>query len=338
MTTDVAFLLKEYSGLSWPDPRAWIYGHLCNYLPAAPRIEMAEVLLRHTIFDAPPLIIQRRAADMLVWGQPAAVVERWIEKYLSPEALYMAALLAQTLTLRGRDTSAASWATRLRQALQQAGHPLGTLPLFLHDIERSLPQRHYRYTFGTLGGESLARPGVGIHKPATFIETCAEPVRFTPLAPLDGLTAPFDLWTTASNGQLEAVAVALDAPIPQLTPRLLAGLGLSSVQSAKTVQLYPASVEEVFLNLYLGGLAGGAYGGELYSAEARLAAWRSLGALVGLAFNGDLESVAEPGRCCQLALYADPGSNFFSEIFDFAVACLRSDGQSLAVLAVTDTD
>lgn len=339
-TQDVAFLLREYRGLKWPDSRTWVYEHLLDFLPAAPRAEMAELLLRHLIFDAPEAAKRRRGAEMLALGQPHEVVKRWVEQYVSvSQALPVVARLAQTLVLQGWEGVGTSLGERLRQVLSQAGHPLGKLPLVLHEIEQNLPSRHYNYNLGTLGGESYASLGGALR--GQLIPVGSEvgtPPTHTALAHIDGLTASFDLWVKESNAQLEAKTIGFASPITRLTPQLLSGLGLASASSLKTLQLQPCSVEEAFSQLFLGGLAGGAYGGTLYAAEARLAAWRSLGALVDFPFRGDLEPVAALGRRCQFAFYFDSGGDFFYDVFDFAVACLRPDGRSLVTLAVTDTD
>ncbi|MFE5035151.1 DUF6183 family protein [Streptomyces sp. NPDC056683] len=75
-----------------------------------------------------------------------------------------------------------------------------------------------------------------------------------------------------------------------------------------------------------------------FGAYGRLAAWRSLGGLVGAAPDAPIGHTA---RLVEQAHWfvADPSSDWFCLVaWDLAVAVLRAGGQEIAVLAATDTD
>jgi hypothetical protein len=84
-------------------------------------------------------------------------------------------------------------------------------------------------------------------------------------------------------------------------------------------------------------LAGGVYGPSLLGAYGRLAAWRSLGGLVGASSEESIESAASLVRRCLWVAF-EAKSEWFTNVVDLGLVAVRPDGLSLAVLAATDED
>lgn len=339
---NVSELLADTMQAPLTEPSSWAYRMFCDYLPFAPREDMAEVLLRHLIRDNPREQVTRRAAEMLAVGQPRPVVKGWLERYLpDPRALPALGLLAHTLVLQGWHGSETALGQQVQQTLRSAGHPLSSLPLSLSEIEHGLPLRTYQYTLGRLGSEGMAGVGTGFQEQEAAPHRPARAPQFTRLEDTlkeEDLLAPFELWTEESNARIEARAFQLVELASHLSAAILGRLPLASVASPDTVRVRSAPLGEVFQQLFVGGANGGAYGGDLYGAMGRLAVWRSLGALVGVPFTGDVRATLSVAQASTWAWYFDDHSHFFDHVFDFAVACLRPDRRTVVTLAVTDTD
>jgi hypothetical protein len=217
------------------------------------------------------------------------------------------------------------------------GHPLAVLPLRRLAIEpRLTTMESNRYgwtspvTLPPIKDSEWQGPQVGVVG-AKALPALRERVEMANV--VDG-------WRRESNGAVETAVFQLAPAIDRgaLGQALLKRLGLDCLADTHepAVKARPTTVEQAFLMLYLARCNGGAYGGAGKGAWGRLGAWRSLAAMSGSSATSWEGVVADASRCEWLEFWARP---WWEDVaWDLGLAALRPDGQSMAVLAATDTD
>lgn len=239
-----------------------------------------------------------------------------------------------------------------------AGHPLSTLPLTLTEVEQDLPLRHYNRDGG--GGHSTPfgpkRRQYEEYRPAQQASTNKTAANAatgagTGTGQAIAIAAPEEVarlqaatlnWCEQSNGKTEAAVFRLPPGLEagQMTPDLLLSLGLNCLQGAAAGQVLtePMSPSDTFRYLYSAAANGGAYNYGRHNAYGRLDAWTAFGALAGASGTDDADSVIAQANRCAWLYFEAPTSWFRRVAWDFGIVALRPDGQTLAVLAATDTD
>lgn len=289
---------------------------------------------------APPGPRVAAIASMLGFAQPQEFLDRAIEGFGEDPsrrellACWMHERVARTGTLE-RSASA----RRFAAALAEVGHPLAILPLGLGKLERDIPAYLPVYSGDASitwprpdsEGEPVRRLGVVpevIRRGAVTVERRAR------------LEAAVSGWVRQSNGKVVSDVFALS---PALSPGEVSGalfqhLPLDCFEDAVRVVARQASATRAFGLLFVCAAGGGAYGGRCEAAYGRLAAWRSLAALVDADELAPLHEVARLAEAASWFDFAAATSWFYDVAWDLGLCVLAPDGTSLSVLAATDTD
>lgn len=126
----------------------------------------------------------------------------------------------------------------------------------------------------------------------------------------------------------------------QVTKHLITQLSLDSLQGACLADIHFERIkpERAFQLLYACAANGDAYSDGSGGAYGRLQAWRTFAALVGASENNDYQEVLKLSEGSSW-FYFDAGSSwFYSVAWDLGICVLRGDGQTIAILAATDSD
>ncbi len=227
--------------------------------------------------------------------------------------------LMQSLVCTGLDLSAVPEALVFRDELVEQAHPLALLPLAPTPLEAGLVLGRYSVDAWSSSGWGAPTGAQADLLPAAVVGTELAP------EPLDDAVR---FW-----GQRDLGRFRLERRPPSIDLR---SLPLECVSDARTSQA-PTGAPEVFARLFSAASGGGAYGGGEGNARARRSAFRSVSAFCRDDDALEVEEVvAEAARCSWWLFF---NGRFFANVaWDLGVACLRSDGVTLLVLAATDTD
>ena len=205
-----------------------------------------------------------------------------------PEHQELFACWMHEVVLRGNVARRESLARSVsRGGLAKAGHPLAVLPLALRPTEREAPS--YMPLYGDKGlGRAIEtldeRSDVRAHDPAAGRRRRGSRDAASRMRPsIERMTSAVRPWAEGKSGKVEAKV---------FTPRsaglgvrvgswLLRALPLESTTADARLDVSRTGPEGVFGPLFSAASNGGAYSSGLGGAYGRLAAWTSLGALVG---------------------------------------------------------
>ena len=283
---------------------------------------------------------QAQLAALLAAAQSPLVLHQLFEVHAAAPSEILAVLLHE-LVVRGHDAAPVPVLRRWAGLLAEQGHPLAWLPLRLAPVEHGflyvLPR--YRYEGASTSPPSL-RQGHAQHDtgqiPSVTLRDVTRPEE------AERMVSAVAGWCDESNGTVEARIVAIDPPLPQeaVGPGLLSQLGLECLTGADptSVRLYHVGATDVARQLFAAVVVGGAYSSGRGGAYGRLAAWRSLGALAGLADDATFAECVAGVEVCMWWAFAAPGPWFANIAWDIGLVALRPGGATLAVLAATDTD
>jgi hypothetical protein len=249
----------------------------------------------------------------------------------------------QEIVLRGTSFEGHPQAEAFRRALAGAGHPLANLPLVLLPAEREVPSYMPLYgdkglgraldalTSGTISVRTIPPPGEGAPLAVTAVEDAGVQAR---------LRVAVRPWAEGSHGKVEATVFSLPRKIERrdLGRWLLRALPLESTAAASGLEVSSTGAEGVFGPLFSAASNGGASSSGLGGAYGRLAAWTSLGALVGAPENAGVDAIAALAATSGFLVFSAKGPWFHDVAWDLGALALRSDGRSAAVLAATDAE
>ncbi len=281
----------------------------------------------------------RRLASFLGFAQPFEVLDEVvrdadIRRHEELMACWMQEHLIRHGSIGEHSQVAAFWS-----GLAQRQHPLTALPLRLLPSESHLWELLPTYrstdarsvTSRRSVDESQCEPAV-LDKRLTIEGLLTVP---------DDLTRPFAGWLKESNGRVDAHACAISegtfdrADFAETLLRLdvsaLAGAG------SQDIRCHKVPYERALEALFSAGSGGGAYGGSVHAAYARLFAWRSMAAFMRVQFT-DLEELDRLARDSMWFLFDSSSDWFYDIAWDIGVVCIPSDGRSMTLLAATDTD
>lgn len=149
-------------------------------------------------------------------------------------------------------------------------------------------------------------------------------------------------WEEHSNGKIEAKLIQTTSPITtsDLSAKHLLNLQLECLAGAtpKDVKVDIIKPERAFAILFLAASCGGAYTSGEDGAYGRLAAWKSLAAIVGVADNVSFDEVANAVKESGWCSFEATTEWFYNVAWDFGIVCVRPDKRHIAVLAATDED
>lgn len=296
----------------------------------------------------------RRAAAVLAEYQPLGALA-WVfaapaDHPRVPEELR--AQLLQELVLRGAPVAklpeARAWAAA---SPYWAGHPFARLPWTLDPIEGKPVMPHY-----SRGGVAWGVP-YGLPKGTRI--TAAGRVAVEIGADEPGLTVAVEAWARRFNGQLEAAVFEAERPVtPEELPGTLAGLPMDCMSGAGCrgplggvpgvddadggahaahLAVVPTTAAEVWRQLFAAASSGSGDEREWrYGGYGRLAAWRSLAAMVGAGPEDPVAEVARRAGECAWYGFTMCGDWFICDDLDLGFAVLDAGRRRLAVLAGTD--
>jgi uncharacterized protein (TIGR02996 family) len=304
------------------------------------RISVEAVLARRAAGGEDP-VRDRDLASRLAGGQPADVLLDLFERH-EAEGRHdeLLACLVQELVLRDTRITDSAAVARFAARLRERGHPLAVLPLSLTGVElelrKWLPNYHPsgESRLVLTGPDAAADPGDDSCTPegVPSLTEVAEP------AASERIEAAVRGQGRQAEVRLFRAAVPVGGQDP--SPRLLLSLGLDSLRGADPravrAEFAPASraVGVLFsaASLDVASTCGlrGAYG--------RLATWQSVAGLVGAEAGEGVEAVAALAERCRWLYFAADTAWFEFMYWSLALAAVRPDGLSLAVLAATDSD
>ncbi|MDP3510096.1 MAG: DUF6183 family protein [Candidatus Melainabacteria bacterium] len=227
------------------------------------------------------------------------------------------------------------------KALSEREEPLAWLPLHRVDTEHSAAFRRYR------GGASA------MHIPSSNVTGELENLPSGRLTGKSFKTVPLPLdqvsvarcvrkWEEHSNGKIEAKLFQTTSPITtsDLSAKHLLNLQLECLASAtpKDVKVDIVTPEHAFAILFLAASCGGAYTSGEEGAYGRLAAWKSLAALVGVADSASFDEVSSAVKQSDWCSFEASTEWFYNVAWDFGIVCVRPDKRHIAVLAASDED
>lgn len=292
--------------------------------------------------ERPRAVRLRSFASRLAFAQDAATLARvLVHAGDKPEHQEILACWVHELVLRGHSLVGHEEVARFHERLVRLGHPLGTLPLELLDVEREAPS--YMPLYGEEGlGEAIAV----LERGATSAKTVPPPAvgQANSVALVDEpalverLATAVRPWSDAKNGKLEAKAFTIDPPVDVTGAWLLRALPLDAVAGVRRLEVDRAPPETVFGALFAAAANGGSYSSGLGGAYGRRAAWTSFGALAGMDADAKVTSVAEASASCAWLTFRAAGPWFHDVAWDLGIVALRPDGKTVAVLAATDNE
>ncbi|WP_328862061.1 DUF6183 family protein [Streptomyces sp. NBC_00306] len=232
------------------------------------------------------------------------------------------------------------------ERLADEEHPLAVLPLHLLPTERGLrrpPHAPRDWTW------ALPPSTVAQHSDQATLKVSSEmrrrnaevdPAEITVAEVAEVMGAAVHHWREQSNGMVAAQEFWSAVPVsPDDFAAVFERLPLTAwPEAAVTARLHSASADRVLTVLLTAAVRSPAYGPGLNRAYGRLAAWRSLGGLVGAPADAVIDHIAAMVEQTRWFI-ADPSSDWFHQVvWDLAVAALRPDRHEIAVLTATDTD
>lgn len=283
-------------------------------------------------------------ASRLGYGQTVqgflATLERFGERVEYQELL---ACWLYEIVLRDSSLADEPRAKRFVGALSTQGHPLATMPLELRRIEREVPSYMPLYGDKGLGRaiDSLASGAIAIRSiPPPTDGAAVRATRVDDPSVTARLGAAVRPWGEGKSGKVEAKVFELSPAVASsaLGSWLLRALPLDSTTAAARLECSAVSADGAFGPLFSAASNGGAYSAGVGGAYGRLAAWTSLGALVGAPAGAPLDVVEKLASKCTFLSFGAPGPWFHDVAWDLGVVALREDGLTAAVLAATDAE
>ncbi|MFK0152335.1 DUF6183 family protein [Streptomyces sp. NPDC090499] len=256
------------------------------------------------------------------------------------------ACLLHELVLRGVAVPEYPVLRSFGEALVAEGHPLAPLPLHLLPAERALLRPPHAPDDWTWGLPPAAvenhsdQPELRVSPQMRRRSAATDPAETTVAESAEAMSAAVRHWVEESNGTVAAQEFWSASPVsPDDFAAVFERLPLTAWRTGETgARLHPATSGRVLRVLLSVAVRSPAYGSGMFGAYGRLAAWRSLGGLVGAAPDAPIDHTAKLVEQAHWFI-ADPSSDWFRHVaWDLAVAALRTGGQEIAVLTATDTD
>jgi hypothetical protein len=326
--------------------------HIEDQLALIPATEAVDALLALSLRDRERSVVVPRTRSMRVaafasrlgYGQtPDALLAALDRAGERPEHQELFACWIHEVVLRGRSFVGEPRAERFCELLAKSNHPLAVLPLELRNTEREAPS--YMPLYGEKG---LGRAIDTLASGAVSIRTIPPPadgaaVRVTELTEpsvTERMCTAVRPWTEGRSGRVEAKLFSVEpaVAVSALGSWLVRALRLESTDGVARLDCSRMQADGVFGLLFSAASNGGAYSPGLGGAYGRLAAWTSLGALVGAPEGAGIEAIDVAAANSAFLSFRAPGPWFHDVAWDLGVLVLRADGRTVAVLAATDNE
>jgi hypothetical protein len=293
----------------------------------------------------------RFAASLLASAQERSVFLAMLEERARDEASEeLLSCWLQEAIVRGDSFVEERAAIDLWRRLKAKNHPLAILPLELDEVESGLRGYVPRYELHAARVAPPRRPSRPPRRPRLVHDRDGVPLTHEEILDpkeLEPLAAAVRGWQEASNGRVEVHVYCFGRRCleGEVTADFLISLGLNCVsgESSAPPDAGP-TVSGIALTralnvLFAAAANGGAYGGARRGAYGRLEAWTSIASLAGSSIFAGFERAIKAAEASSwLEIDAATYSWFDRVAWDLGLCVLRPDGQSLAVLAATDTD
>jgi hypothetical protein len=197
--------------------------------------------------------------------------------------------------------------------------------------DKGLGRAIEQLTSGPMSARTVPPPADGSAVRATPVEDAGT---------IERLHAAVRPWSEGKSGKVEAKVFALAPSVEMhsLGSWLLRALPLDSTAATARLDVSRTGPEGVFGPLFSAASNGGAYSSGLGGAYGRLAAWTSLGALVGAPAKVDVDAIDALAIRSAFLTFRAPGPWFHDVAWDLGALALRPDGRTAAILAATDTE
>jgi hypothetical protein len=276
-------------------------------------------------------------AARLVAAQTPKVIQQLLEQEGELEAT---ALVLHEAVVRRKLSAESTVAQNAAAKLAHHKHPLAVLPLSLLDVEAKLLLTSYSAD----GGSSMSMPYGPLHPQlASVAPPHAVEVQATETTTPERsrqIAAAVQNWADESNGQIEARIFRVDEPgLSSGIAPMLRQLGLACLGPSDTAVFQDnQSAQAIFTVLFSAASTGGTYNAGEFAAYGRLAAWRSMGGLVGCASDASIAEIAARAADCRWCLFSSFNEWFYQVAWDIGIACVAPGRNEVAILAATDTD
>ena len=255
---------------------------------------------------------------------------------ISSTDLEFSGCLLQEAIFAGKRLSPGAEIEATKVALVATAHPLAELPLDLQSCER----RVFLGSFAP-GISSWSMPFGPTERPARSVRLFASELAATEITTAAWslrAASAFESWTNGSNGRLEFRAFQVERT-SDCDETMLGCLGLECLSAGDTVSVRVGSTSsDAFACLHSAAANGGAYTHGYGNAYGRLAAWRSMGALMGCPEDAELHAMAKLAEESSWILFDSPNLWFDQVAWDVGIVCLRPEINQVTILAATDTD
>lgn len=336
---------------------AWVVESLFNFIKRAlaltSGLQQVETLLQlvqlprksTTHSDKPDSRHSRYLASLLAVAQTPHILFAVLERHFDDEECELMFLLLHEMVLRGIPCDQVPISKRYAEKMRRIHHPLAPLPLTLTEIEReiNLPQYGLRdsssslpYSYET---DNTSTADASLHNENDY-ELKIEETTSREIG--DRIKAAVINWQNESNGVIEVKTFQFNRCLEpkDVSSRLLMLLNLDCLLGASesNISLQSISPSHAFHLLFASAAQGGAYNDGERGACGRLAAWQSLGGLVAADPTSSIEILLEQVLRCKWFSFLAQTQWFSRVAWDLGIVVLRPPGNSLAVLAATDTD
>ena len=286
----------------------------------------------------------RAFASRLGHGQDkdalVAAIARAGEKKEHTEIL--ACWLHETV-LRGTALDREPAALKFHVRLGERGHVLGSMPLTLLEAEAEAPTYMPMY-----GANAISKAVARLESGRTSTRTMPPPSDQSPpqakrvedAALEERLREAVGPWTSSSNGKAEAKVFRLEPALGSASPGkwLLRALSLECVEGTAALHSERVTADAVWGALFAAAANGGAYSSGIGGAYGRRAAWTSLGALVDAPADARPQTIDARAASSMFLTFGAAGGWWNDIAWDIGALAVRPGGESVAVIAATDTE
>jgi hypothetical protein len=279
-------------------------------------------------------MVARRIASLLAQGQPPETCCELASTVSTPLEIETVACWIQELVVRDVAVSADDQVVTSWNRLRAAGHALAHLPLTPLAIERTFGELLWE---DDLNGSSRSSPRPFASRPETQ-PSLAPAFELERLPTPEDLAAAAENWLEESNGSSDGGVFRLDERVAELRSGHLARLPLDCISTAASIHTGRITPAFAASQLFWAAASGGAYNRGRGAAYGRRDLWRSLAALVGMDTTSSLEQIEHAVAACQFYALAIDSKWMYRVAWDLALACLREDRRTFAVVLATDTD
>ncbi|MCU0695574.1 MAG: DUF6183 family protein [Myxococcaceae bacterium] len=265
-------------------------------------VELAEVLAQGQRVDVLSALLPER-------DQHVELVARWMHG----------------LVARGCDLSLEASCAVFQDELGERAHVLAGAPLAPSPFERA-------YRFPRAVKDAVMSASV-----APLVHT-GDAGALPPVRSCEGVFEPGALFRAVRHwNEATASVVTFTEPVGGAPgPRAFSALPFEPL-SGLSLRLQAVPAEAAAARLFSAAAWGGAYGRGDGSAEARVSTAATLGALLGLEGPHDWARLADEAAAARWWLFL--GTPWFADVaWDLGLACLRTDHETMVLLASTDTD